>query len=201
MRIKKHIVGPLQVNCYVVWDEPSMEAMVIDPGGGAKKIARTVADKGLALKGIVHTHDHMDHTMGSEKLRTMTGAPVMRHPESPRTGFLIRRNRSGDGVADLEDGSRISLGMTDFEVIHTPGHSRGSIVLYSEPVLFSGDLIFKGGIGRVDLKGGDMREMVNSLVRRIAHLPDDTDVLPGHGPPTTLGDERRKNPLFRRAAS
>lgn len=190
----------MQANCYVVWDEPSGEAMVIDPGGNAKKLAATIANKGLALKAIIHTHGHWDHTAASDSLQKLTRAPVFRHPGDKKSGLLHRPRRAdGKTVIDLEDGQEISLGVESFEVIHTPGHSRGSVCIYAEGVLFSGDLLFQGNVGRWDLHGGSFREVVNSLNQRLARLPDDTDVLPGHGPATTLGHERRANPFFRSA--
>jgi hydroxyacylglutathione hydrolase len=200
VKIKKHIVGPMQVNCYVAWDEASGEAMVIDPGGGAKKIARTIKDKGLKLKAIVHTHGHWDHTAGSNALQKLTGAPLFRRSEDPKSGML-HRPRKADGlkVVDIGDGEKLMLGAMEVEFIHTPGHSRGSMVIYAAPVLFSGDLLFKDSVGRWDLAGGSFRELVNSLNKRLTHVPDDTDVLPGHGPATTLGQERRNNQFFKSA--
>jgi glyoxylase-like metal-dependent hydrolase (beta-lactamase superfamily II) len=207
MKVKKHIVSPLQTNCYVAWDEQSRGAVVIDPGGAAKKIARTIKDKGLALQAIVHTHDHWDHIAGSNGLQRLTGAPVHRHPRDGKGGFF-RRARKADGVKvhDLLDNQELKIGGLCFYVLHTPGHSRGSICLYSENhrfktgesnVLFSGDLLFQGSVGRTDLSGGSLEALLNSLIGRLASIPDDTVVYPGHGPATVLGEERRTNPFFR----
>ncbi|MFO8058929.1 MAG: MBL fold metallo-hydrolase [bacterium] len=200
MKIKKHIMTPLQSNCYLVWDEVSGEGMVLDPGFGATKVRRNILEKEVLLKAIVQTHSHWDHRSGTGKLQRMTGAPLYRHPAEPRIGAGLRSPPAdGRKVMDLEDGDELKAGALLFRVIHTPGHSPGSICLLGENVLFSGDLLFKGGVGRMDLKGGSFREMVKSLNQRIAHLPDDLDVLPGHGPATTLGQERRTNPFFKAA--
>jgi len=209
MKVKKHIVSPLQTNCYVAWDEGSGQAVVIDPGGAAKKIARTLKDKELALQAIVHTHDHWDHTAGSNGLQKLTGAPVFRHPRDGKGGFL-RRARKADGVMvhDLSDNQELKIGGLTFSVLHTPGHSRGSICLYCEGkmlknhgagVLFSGDLLFQGSVGRTDLRGGSMEALLTSLIGRLASIPDETEVYPGHGPATTLGYERGNNPFFKMA--
>lgn len=198
MKIKKHIVNVLQTNCYVVWDEMSNEGFVIDPGGSAKKIRRTLAEKEIALKAIIHTHSHWDHTSAQRALQRATGAPLYRHPDAARSGFLHRPKKAdGKKVIDLVDGYELFLGHTSFRAIHTPGHSRGCTCLYSEGILFSGDLLFQGSVGRWDMKGGSFRELIKSLKERLADLPDDTDVMPGHGPATTLGKERRTNTFFR----
>jgi glyoxylase-like metal-dependent hydrolase (beta-lactamase superfamily II) len=198
MKIKKHIMTPLQSNCYVVWDEASRKALVIDPAFGIKKIQDTITDKNLTLMAIIQTHSHWDHRSGTLALQKKTGAPLYRHPLEPRTGAAFSDKRAdGSKVVDLSDGDDVRLGALDFQVIHTPGHSPGSICLFGEDVLFSGDLLFKGGVGRTDLKGGSIEELVRSLNHRTAHLPDDIDVLPGHGPATTLGQERRNNPFLR----
>ncbi len=191
---------PLQSNCYVVWDETSSEAMVLDPGIKAGKIVRTINKKNISLKAIVQTHSHWDHRSGTIELHKKTSAPIYRHPLEPRIGAGFRSPKAdGKKVFDLEDGSELRVGALLFQVMHTPGHSSGSICLFTGDVLFSGDLLFKSGVGRMDLKGGSFREMVASLNQRIARLPDDIDVLPGHGPPTTLGQERRTNPFFKSA--
>lgn len=188
----------LQSNCYVVWDEASRHAMVIDPAFRPKKVLATIADENLALKSIVQTHSHWDHCSGTLSLQKNTGAPLYRHPREPRTGAsLTGKKADGSKVLDLVEGDELRLGALVFQVIHTPGHSPGSICLFGEDVLFSGDLLFKGGVGRTDLKGGSMEELARSLNRRTSHLPDDIDVLPGHGPATTLGQERRANPFFK----
>jgi len=200
MKIKKHIVGMLQANCYLVWDEDSKQALLIDPGGAAKKLARTVSDKGLELKAIVHTHGHWDHTSAGRALQRITKAPVYRHPADNRSGFLYRTQKTDDKkIFDIEGGRTLEIGPLSFETIHTPGHSLGSICLVCQNALFTGDLLFQGSVGRTDMKGGSFRALVKSLNEGLAHLPDDMDVFPGHGPATTLGQERRTNPFFKLA--
>jgi len=203
MKIKKHVVGIGAANCYLVWDEVSKEGTVIDPGWSAKKIAATIKEKKVKLKAIVQTHRHWDHTAAALALQRATGAPLLRHPKDHKTGLFHKPARAdGDSIRDIGHNDEIALGAQTLRVIHTPGHTQGSICLWTEVpgahLLFAGDLLFKGSVGRWDLAGGDYRALIESLTRSLAHLPDDTDVFPGHGPATTLGAERRNNPFFRK---
>jgi len=209
MRIKKHVVGMFASNAYLVWDEGSRAGVVIDPGGGADKLLEAIAEHALDLEAIIHTHGHRDHTWATKAIQRQTGAPVYRFPGEPGGMFFARPRKTDDKKTfDLADGQELVFGSLLFSVIHTPGHSPGSVCLYSEGdrfqsgetrVLFTGDLLFKDGVGRMDLKGGSFREMATSLNQRLAAIDDDTDVLPGHGPATTLGKERKTNPFFRMA--
>lgn len=200
MKYKRHIVGVLQTNCYVVWDEDSLLAVIIDPGANSAKLKRTLKEKDLSLQAIIHTHDHWDHTAATDALQRATGAPLFRHPKSEKSGFFHRSRRTDQHlVHDLAHGQTLAFGPLAFQVIHTPGHSPGSLCLHIHDLLFVGDLLFQGSVGRWDLKGGSFRELVRSLNERLAHLPDQTRVLPGHGPATTLGQERKTNPFFRSA--
>jgi hydroxyacylglutathione hydrolase len=207
MRIKKLIAGVFQANCYLVWDD-HQTAIVIDPGGDAAKILDAIAAKELAVAAIIHTHGHRDHTGASRALQRKLKVPIHRVIE-PR-GIVFGPNGKTDNttIFDLHDNQQLSFGDLQLRVIATPGHSPGSVCLFADgdryrsadaPVLFTGDLLFQDGVGRVDLKGGSFREMVHSLNVRLAELPDHADVLPGHGPATTLGKERRSNPLFKTA--
>jgi hydroxyacylglutathione hydrolase len=200
MEIRRIMVGLLQANCYLVWDAETREAMVIDPGGNAKEIKRMADEQGLKLQYIVHTHGHWDHTSGSDDLAKRAGVPVYRHPAEPRSGIFHQpKTADGEKVLDLEDGQELKLGSLRFKVIATPGHSRGSVCIYGGDAVFSGDLLFQGNVGRWDLKGGSFRELVNSLNQRLSHLPDSVRVMPGHGPETAMGDERKSNPFFKSA--
>jgi hydroxyacylglutathione hydrolase len=200
MKIKKHLVGLLLTNCYLVWDEDTMDAFIIDPGYGAKKLINTIEEKKVNLKAIIHTHSHIDHVGASKKIQKKTGAPIHRHPADMKNGMLHKiKKADGKSIIDLADGQELQIGNTTFQVILTPGHSPGSVILYADGIMFGGDLLFQGSAGRPDLKGGSFRELVKSLNERIAHLPDSTRVLPGHGEETTLGIERMTNPFFKSA--
>jgi glyoxylase-like metal-dependent hydrolase (beta-lactamase superfamily II) len=199
LNIQKHIVGLLQVNCYLVWPEGSREAAVIDPGGRGRKLLESLHEKNLELRYIFHTHGHWDHTGASPFLYRQTSAPTYMHPadHNPRS-LLSRLFRKGHpSLLPLADGQTVPLGPLLFKAIHTPGHSPGSVCLLIADALFTGDLLFAGGVGRFDLKGGSFRELVKSLRERLAPLPDQLRVFPGHGPETTLGHERATNSLFR----
>ncbi len=194
LMIEKLVVGRLHTNCYVVWDERSRKAMVIDPGADAKRIHDFVRERGLDLEAIVQTHNHRDHTGHSRPLHKLTGVPVLLHPQQEvLAADRLVANLDGLKKTFVEDGARISLGSFFFEVLHTPGHSPGGICLHSDTgVLFSGDLLFSGAIGRTDLPGGDHVQIMRSIHERLSEIPDNTRVLPGHGPETSLGRERKR---------
>lgn len=206
MRIKRIAVGMLSANCYIVWSEGSERAVVIDPGAEAKTILAALGDEELGIEAILLTHGHRDHAGAANGILRRLDAPLFRHPADPNGLFFVRQKPAdGRRVHDLAGGQTLSLAGIDFNVIHAPGHSPGSVCFHADgdrfadapaPVLFTGDLLFQGGVGRMDLKGGSERELMKSLARRIAHLPGETDVLPGHGGPTTLGKERRENVFF-----
>jgi glyoxylase-like metal-dependent hydrolase (beta-lactamase superfamily II) len=203
LHVKKHIVGLLQVNCYLIWPEGSREAAVIDPGGGGRKILDSLLEKNLELRYIVHTHGHWDHTGAAPFLYRKTSAPSYMHPADHDPKSLLSRlfRKNHPSLLPLADGQTLPLGPLSLKVIHTPGHSPGSVCLLIADCLFSGDLLFAGGVGRFDLKGGSFRELVKSLRERLAPLPDRLQVYPGHGPDTILGQERAANALFRAKGS
>lgn len=197
MKIKKIVVPPIATNCYIVWEDGGSEALVIDPGPKPGKAADWLAEKGLRVAGIIQTHGHWDHSAGSPALSKKFNAPILRHPAEPASGMFHRPKKSdGERVRDLNDGDTVRLGDNLFTVIHTPGHSPGSICLYTPGTLFCGDLIFQNSVGRWDLAGGSLPELIKSLRERLSRLPDDVQVFPGHGPPTTLKAERATNPFF-----
>lgn len=198
-------VGPLACNCYIVGDRATQEAIVIDPGGDAATIAHSLHKKGLRVTAIVATHAHFDHLVAAEALRELTGAPVYMHSadrplldwyeESARMflGIEIGPPPAIDSSAD--EGDALKAGEARLDVLHTPGHSPGSISLAGAGVVFSGDALFAGSIGRSDLPGGDGRLLVATVKEKLLGLDDEVRVYPGHGPPTTVGQERRSNPF------
>jgi glyoxylase-like metal-dependent hydrolase (beta-lactamase superfamily II) len=187
------VVGPIRTNSYIVWETTSKHAIVIDPGAEAEEIHQIIKSGGLELKAIVHTHHHWDHTGDSLKLQQLTNAPVFEHPECAKRHKHFQKLKS----KPLPHKSKQRFGKLEFEIIHTPGHSPGGVCLYHKGVLFSGDLLFKRSIGRVDLPGGSMKALKNSIRQRLAHLPDETKVFPGHKAATTLKQERNYNRIFR----
>jgi glyoxylase-like metal-dependent hydrolase (beta-lactamase superfamily II) len=190
-------VGPWPMNCYVVADETSRAAWVIDPGAEVERIQAVLAEGGWQLAAIVQTHGHRDHTAGTAGLRAATGVPVLAHADdAPLFAAENLREYGGEPfVPDgwLRDGETIALGATEFAVIHTPGHTPGHITLVGGGACLSGDVVFRSGCGRTDLPGGDMRALERSLTRLLA-LPGDTTIYPGHGPAATVGYVRRCNP-------
>ncbi len=184
-------------NCYLVWAKNTDEAMVIDPGFEHKRILKVINKKGLRLKYIVHTHGHYDHTSESHLLRKSTGAKVYIHPKQKKYNRITPNlNIEDKYITEISDGESIHLSDISFLVIHTPGHSPGSICLYHSGVLFSGDLLFLGTAGRTDFAGGNYSELIKSLTKRLSHIPDDTKVYPGHGEATNMGHERKTNPFI-----
>ncbi len=205
MIVQRVCVGLLQTNCYIVGCEDTKEGAIIDPGGDAKRILAEVERLGLEIKYVINTHGHFDHTLANKEVVKATGAPLAIHsadaPTLTKGGgaffFGIMSKASPPADTMLEEGQVLTIGKIELKVLHTPGHSPGSICLYSEEegVLFDGDVLFNMGMGRYDLPGGDYRVLMDSIHRLLA-LPDETTVYPGHGPPTTIGRERRSNPFL-----
>ena len=203
-------VGPLRCNCTILGDEQAGEAIVIDPGDEISRIQRRLTDLGLKLKQILVTHAHIDHVGGALKLKRLTGAPIlMNENDLPQLKFMDMQ-AGWLGVATpetappddlLTDGLKVGLESCPAQVIHTPGHTQGSVCLHFVPLklLVAGDTLFAGSIGRTDLPGGDYDQIIQSIESRLLPLPDETKVLPGHGPATTIGAERKSNPFLRTA--
>ena len=207
MIIEKLVVGDLQTNCYIVGDEVTREGVVIDPGGDADAILEAVQRLKLRMKLVVDTHGHFDHILANREVSEATGAPLAVHPEdasmltNPLRSFALfvgQVRPSPPATVLLTEGEVIELGAVKLQVLHTPGHSPGSISLWcaEQKVIFSGDVLFNMGIGRTDFPGGDAELLVESIRTKLLTLPEDTVVWPGHGPSTTIGAEKRENPFL-----
>ena len=205
MIVKKLVVGPLQTNCYVIGCEDTLRGAIIDPGGSPEVILGQVERLGLDLVAVINTHGHVDHILANRKIVEATGAPLMLHPldapmlTNPMKGFaflLGRMKPSPPPDRLLEDRDEVEVGQIRLKVLHTPGHSPGSISLLADGqgMVFSGDVLFRMSIGRADLPGGNFETLMRSIKEVLFALPDDTIVYPGHGPETTIGFERRNNP-------
>jgi len=200
--LRKLVIGELMTNCYIVGSEGTKEGMVIDPADDAATILKAAEALGLKIKYIVLTHSHPDHFAALAELKKATGANVLVHTEDaeilemPPIAFGATFSQLPPADRQLEDGDTIELGNLRFTVIHTPGHSPGSICLLTDGVLFSGDTLFNYGVGRYDLPGGSLEKLMDSLHRKVLTLPDRTKVYPGHGPETTIGNEKRSNPFL-----
>jgi glyoxylase-like metal-dependent hydrolase (beta-lactamase superfamily II) len=200
-----HVVGPLQCNCYIVGDREANRAIVIDPGDDADVLAESVAEHGLTVDAIVATHAHFDHVLAAQRLRELTGASFYLHDsdrvlldwmqESVRIFLGVEGGPPPDVDSSASEGDVLSAGSSELEIVHTPGHSPGSISLVGDDVVFSGDTLFAGSIGRTDLPGGDSRALLDAVRGKLFEFDDDTRVYPGHGPVTTIGQERRYNPF------
>ena len=208
MILETLVVGPVQTNCYVVACDSTRQGLVIDPGGNVGGIARTIERLGIDVRRIVLTHFHFDHMTAAEALCETTGAPVTIHEsgvpllaDPPELFRLLSPTEPSDLVIEepLREGDVLTVGMLRLEVRHTPGHSPDGISLWlpGHKLLFSGDALFRGSVGRTDFPGSDHATLLRSIREQILTLPDDTRVLSGHGPETTVGYERRSNPFLR----
>lgn len=213
MRIERVLVGPLETNCWVVGDDD--EVLVIDPGDDPASIEEAIGSR--SVRGIVLTHAHFDHLGAVAELKATTPAPLIVHEAD--AGRLTSAHASGTGGAlfgfdrhvappadvVVRDGDIIEVGAFELTVLHTPGHTQGGMSLFVEgaggrmPQLFSGDTLFAGSVGRSDFPGGDARVLARSIAEKLAPLPENTQVHPGHGPDTTIGREARINPFWPRA--
>jgi hydroxyacylglutathione hydrolase len=202
-------VGPLQCNCSIIGDEVSHEAMVIDPGDDISDIVTIIEKNNLKVNQIVITHAHIDHVGGAMKLRATTGAPILlNHNDYTLLKMLdlqadwIGMQSPGKVEIDhsLDERDTVKAGSLIASVVHTPGHTEGSICLYfsAEKKLIAGDTLFAGSIGRTDLPGGSFEKIMRSLHDKLLSLPDDTAVVPGHGPLTSIGAEREANPFLKK---
>lgn len=199
-------VGPLGVNCYIVGDEKTRQVLVIDPGGHARQINEMVETLRARVVGIVLTHAHFDHVMGVEALKRATGAPLYVGVQERPVFESVEKQGQAFGIAVpplpdpehwLAEGDVVKAGNFELQVFQVPGHSPGSIALYNAEngVVFVGDVLMRGTIGRTDFPGCSLEELLRSIRTKLYTLPDATQVYPGHGPMTTIGEEKMLNPF------
>lgn len=206
MILKGLEVGAIGANCYLIGCEETKEAALIDPGGDAPAILNMVAKSSLTVKYIINTHGHIDHIGANAKVKEATGAELMIHSadasmltSSGRNLSLFTGQAASSPPADkeLQDGDKIKIGNTiELEVIHTPGHTPGGICLKTGDIIFTGDTLFQGSIGRTDFPGGSYSQIINSIKQRLMLYDDDVVVYPGHGPASTIAFERKHNPFL-----
>lgn len=200
-------VGPLQCNCSILGDEASREAIVVDPGGDIARILAVVQKHGLTVRQILITHAHIDHIAGAARLKQLTGAPILYNQHDLPLVRIMDEQAGWLGIPTpevpspddtLDEGKVIAVGGISGSILHTPGHTEGSVCLYlpAQSLLLAGDTLFAGSIGRTDLPGGDMKKILASIRERLLPLPEDTIVLPGHGPDTTIAAESSSNPFL-----
>lgn len=208
--LARYVVGPLGCNCYVVGDPATKEAVVIDPGGDASMLIEELVRLGVTVTAIVATHAHFDHLIAGQELRAHTGAPFHLHDadrflldwwhESGRLFLGVELPPPPEIDAHAGEGLVLEAGSTRLEVLHTPGHSPGSISLVGADALFSGDALFAGSVGRTDLPGGDTGVLIDAIKSKLFAFGDEIPVYPGHGEPTTVGEEKERNPFVGRNA-
>ncbi len=206
MIIKKLEVGPIMANCFILGCEAKKEAAVIDPGDDADRILMAVAESELKVKYLINTHGHFDHVSANKRMKKATNALIAIHPEDESMLSELSQSAVMFGLSSenspppdlyLNDGDEITFGEITLKVIHTPGHSRGGVCLYTPGHLFAGDTLFAGSIGRTDLAGGDYDTLISSIKEKILTLDEKTIVYTGHGPETVVGNEKRSNPFLR----
>jgi len=206
MYFERLIVGPLSVNCYIIGDDQTREAIIVDPGGNARDILDTLRREQLQPIALINTHPHFEHSIALAELREKTGAPFWLHTDEAPVlasaslgarmfGFAMAQPKPAERL--LHDGDPVRVGTLVLRVLHTPGHTPGGICLLGDGWLISGDTLFQAGIGRTDLPGGDYATLMASIRDKLLTLPDTTIVYPGHGEPTTIGEERHLNPFLR----
>jgi glyoxylase-like metal-dependent hydrolase (beta-lactamase superfamily II) len=201
-------VTPLQQNCTLLWEEDSKRAVVVDPGGDVPAILEAIAETGVTVEAIWLTHGHLDHVGGAEELRAALKVPVIGphladkflcdHVVESAAQFGLTGMQNVTPDRWLTEGETLALGALRFEILHCPGHSPGSVVFFNPQMRFAlvGDVLFNGSVGRTDLPGGSHATLIQSITTKLLPLGDDVGFICGHGPGSTLGDERRSNPFL-----
>lgn len=198
-------LGNLQTNCYIVAEQYSQKAVVIDPADEGDLIYRTLRERGWSLEKILLTHGHIDHIFGLNNLREQADAEVWIHqadsdmladPVKNLSLFMGNAYTSREADGFLVEGEMIAFGSAEIEVIHTPGHTQGSVGFFGDGFVIVGDTLFRGSVGRTDFPGSSAEALIDSIRQKLLILPDETQVYPGHGPQTTIDEERRSNPFL-----
>ena len=204
--IKELAVGPLMANCFICGCPNTKDAVVIDPGGDADMILRALAEEALTVKYIINTHGHFDHVSANGEMKDAPGADILIHPLDAPMLQSLSSNAAFFGISvensppcdqTIEEGDTVSFGDITLSVIHTPGHTPGGISLFTNGIVFVGDTLFAGSIGRTDFPGGNFNTLISSIQTKLFKLDDTVKVLSGHGPETSIGREKRYNPFVR----
>jgi glyoxylase-like metal-dependent hydrolase (beta-lactamase superfamily II) len=204
MIIKKLAVGPIMANCFIVGCSQTHQAAVIDPGDEADRILLALAEERLTVTHILNTHGHFDHVGANKRMKTATAAPILIHAQDAPMLRLLSRSAAAWGMTaedspppdrTIDEGDLVQVGTLTFKVIHTPGHTLGGVSLFVDGCLFAGDTLFAGSVGRTDFPGGDFDTLRASIQKKLFVLPDNVKVFTGHGPETTIGEEKRHNPF------
>jgi glyoxylase-like metal-dependent hydrolase (beta-lactamase superfamily II) len=204
MIIKKLAVGPIMANCFIVGCKETHEAAVIDPGDEADRILLALAQAKLTVKQIINTHGHFDHVGANKRMKSATGAPILIHALDAPMLSLLSRSAVAWGMSaedspspdrTIDEGDVIRFGSIRLQVMHTPGHTPGGVSLIADGYVFVGDTLFAGSVGRTDFPGGDFDTLKSSIQKKLFTLGDEVKVFTGHGPETTIGEEKRHNPF------
>ena len=207
LELRALTVGPLNTNCYILWDGNTRACAIIDPGGDRHRITADISSLGLRVEWILLTHGHSDHSFYAGSLASEYGARIGMHAAdvdmlTQSLGIAVVFYDLSEYVPVtptdwLTDGQVISLGVSELKVIHTPGHSQGGVCFVMDVGVFCGDTVFAGSVGRTDFPGGSFEQLIESIKSKLLVMPDSTPLYPGHGPATTVGEEKRSNPYLR----